>query len=416
MKPNCIPLFLLAIIISCTGGPAAIHSEGEEIWPFNSKLLYAPIPAISGTFLHYPKEDTVLNTGSYIRKVLIDKKGNLWFTTHSTGFGVFDGRKQYIFENKAGIAGNVVRDIVEDNAGNIWLATNGGIYRYDAQLPIHRPESYTNYTTKDGLTSDQVWCLTIDKTGKLWIGTETGVCKFDGKKFSALSLPQRTTADLTNAYPAPDLITSLFIDNDAALWIGTNGGGAYRYNAKEISNDCIENTCKHKSSNAAEFSKHQASIAPFFKHYSENNGLCNNFIQSISGDKNGHVWFGTRFGGASKFDGKSFETFNTSNGLSNNFIWTVKEDTRGNIWFATAGGGAIKFDGKSFSAFSIKDGLSDDYIQSIEEDKDGNIWFGTSTGITRYDGNAVLPSDSPAIRDTENKKHMKSFPATMDGC
>jgi len=415
MKKLCTILFLVPLIISCTGGPAAIHTPREEGCPFNVTALYAPIPAKSGRFLHAPKEDTALSTGSYIRNLLIDKKGNLWFTTHSNGFGVFDGRKQYIFENKAGIAGNVVRDIVEDISGNIWLATNGGIYLYNAQLPIHQPESYTNYTTKDGLISNQVWCLTIDKTDNLWIGTDSGVCKFDGEKFTTLALPHRSTADLTNAYPAPDLITSLFIDKDAALWIGTNGGGAYRYTVATDNNNCIKNSCKHISSNSNDFFDHQTSLAPYFKHYSENNGLCNNFIQSISGDKFGQIWFGTRFGGACKFDGKSFTTFNTSNGLTNNFIWTVKEDTWGNIWIATAGGGTTKFDGKKFTVFTMKDGLSDDYIQSIVEDKEGNIWFGTSTGITRYDGNG-LPSVSPAIRNTENKKHMKTFPASMNGC
>jgi hypothetical protein len=416
MKQLCTILLLVPLIISCTGGPAAIHTQREEGCPFNVTALYAPTPAKSGSFLHAPKEDTVLNTGAYIRNLLIDKKGNLWFTTHSNGFGVFDGRKQYLFENKAGIAGNVIRDIVEDKSGNIWLATNGGLYRYNAQAPLHLPESYTNYTTNDGIISNQVWCLTIDTSDNLWIGTETGVCKFDGKIFTTLSLPQRPQANLTNAYPAPDMITSLYIDNHAALWIGTNGGGAYRYTTTAGASDCLQNSCKHDLNQSDDFRSHQSSIAPFFTHYSEANGLCNNFIQSITGDQEGHIWFGTRFGGAGRFDGKSFTTFNTSNGLTNNFIWTVKEDTRGNLWFASAGGGVSKFDGKSFAVFTLQDGLASDYIQSVVEDKEGNIWFGTSTGITRYDGNSSAPSGSPDIKDKENKKHLKSFPGLRNGC
>lgn len=417
MKYICTQFILLTFIISCTGGPAAIHTEGEEVWPFRSSQLVSPLPAYSGHFLNNPKEDTVLNTGSYIRNLLIDKSGNLWFTTHSSGFGVFDGRKQYIFENKAGINGNVVRDIKEDISGNIWIATNGGLYRYAAKSPLHLPESYTNFTTKEGLINDQLWCLAFDQQGILWIGTEKGVCKFNGKKFTAFPLPDKFAADLTNAYPAPDMITALYADKQGAMWIGTNGGGAFRYIPKNNNTACLENTCHHNRNNSGDQLIHRRSLAACFTHFSDKEGLCNNFIQSITGDKRGNVWFGTRFGGASKFDGKSFIHFNTSNGLTNNFIWTVNEDSQGNMWFATAGGGAIKYDGQTMDAFTSEDGLADDYIQSIAEDQFGNIWFGTAIGITRYDGNKNTSLSKPLLlKSADKKKHMKTFSALRNGC
>ena len=40
-----------------------------------------------------------------------------------------------------------------DKAGNLWFGTTGaGIYRYDGK-------SFTNFTTEDGIKSNNIWCV-----------------------------------------------------------------------------------------------------------------------------------------------------------------------------------------------------------------------------------------------------------------
>ena len=46
-----------------------------------------------------------------------------------------------------------------------------------------------------------------------------------------------------------------------------------------------------------------------FKNFTEKNGLVNNSVMSIIKDKGGNMWFGTKFFGLSRYDGKTFTIF-----------------------------------------------------------------------------------------------------------
>ncbi|SNR63051.1 Two component regulator propeller [Maribacter sedimenticola] len=77
-------------------------------------------------------------------------------------------------------------------------------------------------------------------------------------------------------------------------------------------------------------------------------------------------------------------------GLSKNVHCSLK-DKQGNLWFGTTGDGVYCYDGEFFTQFTIKDGLSNNFVYSILEDNDGNIWFGTSDGISKFDGENIVP-------------------------
>lgn len=387
--------FLLIVLAlnSCNSNPIS------NTIPDSGKASILPSSLIRNdldfdNFLKRKPQDSTLNTSSFIMDVLLDKKGNFWFATHSLGFGIFNGNYQYIFENKAGIEGNVVRQIIEDENGILWFATNGGLYKYDAKNEAGNPESYQSITVKDGLPTNQIWSLCSDKTGGLWIGTETGLCHYNGKEYTSIKLPVTGEVDLTGAYPAPDMITSIYQASDGLVWIGTNGKGIFVYNPT------------------------LGNAPTAFKRHTSESGLCNSFIQCIKSDSKGNIWIGTRFGGVSKFSNGKFNTMNKSQGLQSLFVRDIHEDKFGQIWIATAGGGVFCTDGKSNYTFTKADGLSDDFIQSIQEDKDGNIWLGTGLGITRFSGNKPLQQKnlkSGKIKD-EHKAQMFTFENPMDGC
>lgn len=99
--------------------------------------------------------------------------------------------------------------MAQDERSNLWFATGGGISRYDGNR-------FTNYTTKDGLASDQVWCLLIDRKGWLWAGTEEGVSRFDGKRFVPFPIP---AADLSKFpyYKYPKQINAIIQDKSGNI-------------------------------------------------------------------------------------------------------------------------------------------------------------------------------------------------------
>ena len=84
-------------------------------------------------------------------------------------------------------SGDVVTKGFLDKSGNMWFATTQeGIFRYDGT-------SFTNFTEKDGLCSNEVWAVIEDKEGFLWFGTANGLCKFNGKTFKNIPIPKDDT-------------------------------------------------------------------------------------------------------------------------------------------------------------------------------------------------------------------------------
>jgi len=123
-----------------------------------------------------------------------------------------------------------------------------------------------------------------------------------------------------------------------------------------------------------------------FTNYMPEHGLSGQYIFALTEDRSGNLWFGSFFGGITKYDGKTFTQYTTAQGLSHNTIRSILEDQNGNLWIGTQGGGISRFDGQTFTNFGIEQGLLHNIVISILEDKHGNLWFGTGKGVSRYDG------------------------------
>jgi hypothetical protein len=118
-------------------------------------------------------------------------------------------------------------------------------------------------------------------------------------------------------------------------------------------------------------------------------GLADSIVETIIEDSDSNLWFGTRYGGVSRYDGVDWITYNTENtdsGLAANGVGAILEDSCGNLWFGTSGGGVSHYDGDNWTTFTQEDGLLDNWVKSILEDSDGNVWFGSTWGVSRYNG------------------------------
>lgn len=385
MKQISFYLLLVTFIISCAGKSTSVKSGDLAYAQMNPTDEKSHQAGKSGSDV---SADTALHISAFIRTMFQDKSGKIWFGTYSNGVSCYDGKILKNYTKKDGLSGNIVREIIQTRDGNIWFATNEGVSSFNGK-------AFTKYTTQHGLISDQVWTILEDKKGMLWFGTDNGVCRYDRKAgtkdqsgFNVFPLPSADLTEFPNAYPAPKLVNKIFQDKSENIWFATNGQGVYEYVASN-------------SSDLKNFS---------LVHFTEREGLCNNFIESIFQDAKGSLWFGSRFGGVSRLDAEkqtkmAFENYNVDNGLSNNFVWNIGQDDNGMMWFATAGGGVDSYDsgtlvnaaGKDihlFTNYRMKDGLPDDYVQCILKDKKGNLWFGTGSGLSRYDG-TIVPEGKP---------------------
>ena len=64
-----------------------------------------------------------------------------------------------------------------DNSDNLWIGTNIGVSKFDLKT-----ETFTSYTTAEGLTNNFINSILIDDNGDIWISTDKGLNKFDREK------------------------------------------------------------------------------------------------------------------------------------------------------------------------------------------------------------------------------------------
>jgi ligand-binding sensor domain-containing protein len=200
---------------------------------------------------------------------------------------------------------------------------------------------------------------------------------------------------------------SSYLDSAGVLWFGSNGGGVYRYDGTSFTHFTEENGLSDnqvfsitEDSNGMLWLGTQNGLCKYdgttFTHvpipFSDTSGvwldkvypvLNPNAIHSLMLDRKGNLWIGTGGAGAYRYDGKTFTSFQSEIGrkqedsLYHNWVPSMTEDAQGNIWFASmTHGGASKYDGESFTHFLIEDGLTDDMVRVVYEDKSGSIWFG----------------------------------------
>lgn len=216
-----------------------------------------------------------------------------------------------------------------NNEGIQWFGSNaGGLYRYDGT-------SFTNFSKADGLCSNRVISMIEDKKGNLWFGTDNGLCLYDRKTFTHIPIPFSDTSGawLDKVYPVinPNAVHSLARDKAGNIWIGTGGGGAYRYNGNSFTSFLSEAGRKQEDS------------------------LFHNWVPSIAEDAKGNIQFASMtHGGASRYDGTSFTHFMPKDGLSDDMIRKIYVNKSGSIWFGFNGNkesGLTRYNGMSFVNF-----------------------------------------------------------------
>jgi ligand-binding sensor domain-containing protein len=290
------------------------------------------------------------NTGDNVHGSLQDKSGNLWFATTGDGVYRYDGKSFTQFTATNGLNSNSVNHMLEDKDGKIWIGTEAGLVLYDGktfakiQIPLRK-----NVPANKFQNTHDVFSIMQAKSGKLWFATIDGVYIYDGKTFTPFIISEGA-----GGYRSSNNNVEYILEDKAGhFWFGGRGNkGVYRYDGNSITNLKL-------------------------------NG--DDWAWPVLQDKSGNIWF-SNWGGAYRYDGKSFTTFTKNDGLCSDGVSRIIEDKNGNLWFA-GGDGICRYDGKTFTCLTTRDGLTNKGIWSILEDKTGDLWIGSSnTGLCRFDG------------------------------
>jgi len=91
-------------------------------------------------------------TNGHITSILQTKDGFLWLGTYGEGLKKLNisTKETKSYTELNGLSNNVIYGLLNDDLGNLWISTNKGISKFDIEK-----ESFTNYTTDDGLQSNE---------------------------------------------------------------------------------------------------------------------------------------------------------------------------------------------------------------------------------------------------------------------
>ncbi|TNE56484.1 MAG: hypothetical protein EP344_12430 [Bacteroidetes bacterium] len=167
-------------------------------------------------------------TMDWVTELLEDAHGNIWICRDGYGVCKYDGTTFTSFSKKDGLPSNNVQAIAEDRQGNIWFGSRiaerdnpdaaartgaGGLSRYDGQ-------SIRQFPDTKGLSKTEIYAINTDRAGQVWIGANgLGLYRFDGEHFTLYS-----KTDRKDLMPYGYGIQSILEDRKGAIWLGLSGG------------------------------------------------------------------------------------------------------------------------------------------------------------------------------------------------
>ncbi|MCG9972847.1 hybrid sensor histidine kinase/response regulator transcription factor [Christiangramia crocea] len=343
-----------------------------------------------------------------------------------------DSLQFHLLDVSSGLSHNFINDIKQDSLGFIWIATIDGLNRYDGnnfvqfkkhlgspsvslannyvqQLKMHKShelliatdaglviynfkkDSFKLIDTEDGLINNSVSSTTMGPDGHPVIGTYRGGIQFADDNWDLKTLQEKfgRNINLTS-----DEISSMELQHDSLLWIGTYDNGLNKINLQN------------------------AEITHLF---SEANSNLPAVINSLYEDIDGNLWIGTRNGLQIITKGNDTIRVNRAisgpDGLSDDDVLCFEEDRKGNMWIGTRNGGlnilekSSLFDNNTnlrirwYLPESDGSSVFNRTVSVITMDRNHNMWIGTPTGI-----NYVNPQGEPVRllvhnRDKESISH-----------
>jgi len=121
-----------------------------------------------------------------------------------------------------------------------------------------------------------------------------------------------------------------------------------------------------------------------FRQLTVENGLSQNAVMSITQDKLGFMWFGTRYG-LNRYDGIHFKTYKTIPGntasIPDNIINALLTDKEGTVWIGTLAG-LCRYNNETdlFEHITLMPGVNP-YVACLYEDAQQQLWVGTNYGL-----------------------------------
>jgi ligand-binding sensor domain-containing protein len=300
---------------------------------------------------------------------IVDNKNTKWFLTE-VGIVSYSGDKWTLHSGNSKIGSSGLKDFAYRNdpeGSELWVVSANGATV--TTLPFDDKTEATTYLAEDGsIVSNNVVKVAFGNGPLRWFGTDKGIAAFSDNKWLELSYEDNYPSAMFQEYPITSVATNPAGDS---LFVGTDGAGIARVYRNDV--DGI--------SGASVYAQWGPIILPSDK------------IFSIYIAPDGTKWFGTDQGVANHKGNNTLENwtvYTTDEGLVNNFVQAITEDKKGNLWFGTRGGGISVFDGSTWTSYTSANGLNSNNILCLTVDNEGVIWIGTDDGVSSFNSGSII--------------------------
>lgn len=295
-------------------------------------------PQTAGVWTLYSSENDGL-PGNEINDIELDSLGRLWVAFAQHGVGVYsDGSWTYYNSSNSPLLNNSVTTLEPLPDGGMLIGT------YDGLSILWSNGTWSFYKDPEGTQMD-INALKVESDGTIWIGTNgQGYYAGNGSFFYqylysgfeninafeedangnfwmgsdsglVVFLDDGYTIITTNDGLPDNTISSLFVDSQNRVWIGTENGfsvGCFSY----------------------DYGLEQLSLM---------NGFVINNVNDIYEDRKGDMWFALWDNGLVRFDMILAYSYKVYNGFYENDVKAIGEDKDGNLWFGLYRKGLVKY-------------------------------------------------------------------------
>ncbi len=320
--------------------------------------------------------------------------------------------KNYTTAN--GLISNDIFWISQDKPGRIWIGSALGLEWYDGKNHVQRPMSL-----EGGDAVHSVWRSAKEDT--LIFGADGGFLAFGGQEWRTYSLLQEEVRGRIKGS-----VTALLYDSDNRLWAGIEGLGLLLVPAEGRPLDMQSRPNILLDSllfSTAQVHLRGRTICSILETAYKSVligtdqgavevprgdwGLARNPIpgfqrgrvNAIMESKSGDIWFGTDNGLYLRRHG-ALKHYSRGNGLPENTVTSIAENLDGEIWLGMRYAGLALMNGNTFRKYTAENGLTSNRIRSLFIDREGNVWVATDNGVSKILKQRYESfADVPQLRD-----------------
>lgn len=399
---------------------SSLVDRNGNVW-FGTKTGLSEYRIADSIFVNYTVKQGLANDKVY--SITQDHAGHLWFGTLGGGISRYDGSSVTGIGNNEDFPLDAILAITEDEHGSLWLCSSNGIISYNVNDQREKQKYFLRYNSSHGFPDDYVFAIIKSKAGKLWFSADRGLSSFDGETIINYSTDQGLISNN---------VISLKEDSKGRLWIGTYEEGVSVFDGTSFRNyttnhGLVHNTvwCFYEDKKGYLWMATRGGLSLFdgknFTNFTKDQGLRDNKLSYVTEDKSGNILIGSWGGGvsiirksiveqltsgnAAQVKGPIFEEFTSNEGLANDVVYGIIEDNDGNIFIGTSNGFTVLKGGigmniarNGIEYFNQKTGypirdISNNY--SMFQDSKGIIWAGTGDKLVRFDYKNVIRNIDP---------------------